>query len=90
MFEEQKIEMKHEVAGRFFDLAKEKLGSGLELSVEMVPSAVCLSHYKWEGSDCIGSTTLCFCVEFQSFWIGAELFKSEEAAVREFLRRVEK
>ena len=86
----KEIEMKHEVAGRFFDIAKAQLGSGLELNVDMVPSAVCLNHYKWEGSDCIGSIHLCFCADFQSFWIGAELFKSEEAAVREFLRRVKK
>lgn len=82
--------MKHEVAGRFFDIAKERLGSGLELNVEMSPSAVCLSNYKWEGSDCIGSTSLYFYADSQSFWIGAEVFKSEGAAVREFLRRVEK
>lgn len=85
--------LKHEVAGRFFDLAKEKLGSGLELNVEMTPSGVCLRSYKWEGSECIGSTSLYFHAESQSFWIDAEVskfFKSEGSAVHEFLRRVEK
>lgn len=92
MFEEDedKIEMKHEVAGRFLDIAKEKLGSGLELNVGMTPSAVRLSNYKWEGSECIESTSLYFFAETQSFYLEAEVFKNEEAAVHEFLRRVEK